>query len=50
QDNKEKQKHVAIIKLVTVIMTIIVILVVGFFYGHSFLWLLRELHERLRKH
>lgn len=50
QDNKEKQKHVAIIKLVTVIMTIIVILVVGFFYGHSFLWLLRELHEKLRKH
>jgi hypothetical protein len=50
KDNKEKQKHVAIIKLVTLIMTIIVILVVGFFYGHSFLWLLREIHEKLRKH
>jgi len=50
QDNKEKQRHVAIIKLVTIVMTIIVILVVGFFYGHSFLWLLRELHEKLRKH
>ncbi|MCF8144500.1 MAG: cytochrome c family protein [Deltaproteobacteria bacterium] len=50
RDNKGKQKHVAIIKLVTLIMTIIVILVVGFFYGHSFLWLLRELHEKLRKH
>lgn len=50
RDDKEKQKHVTIIKLVTVVMTIIVILVVGFFYGHSFLWLLRELHEKLRKH
>jgi hypothetical protein len=50
RDNKEKQKHVTIIKIVTLIMTIIVILVVGFFYGHSFLWLLREIHEKLRKH
>jgi hypothetical protein len=24
--------------------------VVGFFYGHTFLWILRELHERLRRH
>ena len=50
KDNKEKGKHVTIIKIVTLIMTIIVLLVVGFFYGHSFLWLLRELHEKLRKH
>jgi len=50
RDNKEKQKHVTIIKIVTFIMTIMVILVVGFFYGHSFLWLLREIHEKLRKH
>ena len=50
KDNKEKQKRVTIIKIVTLIMMIIVILVVGFFYGHSFLWLLRELHEKLRKH
>jgi len=49
-ENKEKQKHVTIIKIVTLIMTIIIILVVGFFYGHSFLWLLREIHEKLRKH
>jgi len=49
-ENKEKQKHVTIIKIVTLIMMIIVILVVGFFYGHSFLWLLREIHEKLRKH
>ncbi len=50
KDNKEKQRRVAIIRAVTVVMTIIVILVVGFFYGHSFLWLLRELHEKLRRH
>jgi len=50
KDDKEKQRHIAIIKAVTLIMTIVVILVVGFFYGHSFLWLLREFHERLRKH
>jgi len=50
RDNREKQKHVTIIKIVTLIMTIMVILVVGFFYGHSFLWLLREIHEKLRKH
>jgi hypothetical protein len=47
---QEKEKRVAIIKMVTLIMTIIVILVVGFFYSHSFLWLLREIHEKLRKH
>ncbi|MBW1780461.1 MAG: hypothetical protein JRL30_06945 [Deltaproteobacteria bacterium] len=50
KDDKEKRRHVTIIKIVTLIMAVIVILVVGFFYGHSFLWLLRELHERLRKH
>ena len=50
KDDKEKRERVVIIKAVTAIMLIIVILVVGFFYGHSFVWLLRELHERLRKH
>ena len=50
KDQKEKRARVALIKTVTAIMLILVILVVGFFYGHSFLWLLRELHEKLRKH
>ncbi len=49
-ENKAKEKRVAIIHVVTLIMTMIVILVVGFFYGHSFLWLLREIHEKLRRH
>jgi len=50
KDDKEKKTRVALIKTVTAIMLIIVILVVGFFYGHSLIWLLRELHEKLRKH
>jgi hypothetical protein len=41
---------VALIRVVTILMTILVLLVVGFFYGHSFVWILRELHEKLRKH
>ena len=49
-DNKQKRAHVALIRVVTVLMAILVILVVGFFYGHSFAWILRELHEKLRKH
>lgn len=50
ENNKQKRAHVALIRVVTVLMAILVILVVGFFYGHSFVWLLRELHEKLRKH
>jgi len=48
--NNEKRSHVALIRVVTVLMAILAILIVGFFYGHSFVWILRELHERLRKH
>ncbi len=50
QDDKEKRARVALIRVVTVLMSILVILVVAFFYGHSFVWMLRELHEKLRKH
>jgi len=50
KDNKDKRARVALIRVVTILMGILVILVVGFFYGHSFVWMLRELHERLRKH
>ena len=50
ENDREKRMHVALIRILTVLMSILVILVVGFFYGHSFLWLLRELHEKLRKH
>lgn len=50
ENDTEKRAHVALIRVVTVLMSILVILVVGFFYGHSFVWILRELHEKLRKH
>jgi hypothetical protein len=50
EKDKDKAGRVAVIKAVTVIMSILVILVVCFFYGHSFVWILRELHERLRRH
>jgi ribosomal protein L31 len=50
ENDKEKRAHVALIRVVTILMTILVLLVVGFFYGHSFVWILRELHEKLRKH
>ncbi len=50
ESDKEKRAHVALIRVVTILMTILVLLVVGFFYGHSFVWILRELHEKLRKH
>lgn len=50
ENDKEKRARVALIRVVTVLMSILVILVVGFFYGHSFVWILRELHEKLRKH
>ena len=50
ENDKQKRAHVTLIRVVTVLMAIMVILVVGFFYGHSFVWILRELHEKLRKH
>jgi hypothetical protein len=46
----EKAAKVLVIKLVTLFMGTLVIVVVVFFYGHSFLWLLREIHEKLRRH
>ncbi len=50
EKNPEKEAKVAVIKLITVVMGTLVLLVVIFFYGHSFLWLLREIHEKLKKH
>ena len=39
----------AVIQLITVVMGTLVLVVVIFFYGHSFLWLLREIHEKLKR-
>lgn len=45
----EKTAKVRVILIVSLVMGTLVVLVVIFFYGHSFLWLLREIHEKLRK-
>ncbi len=50
ENNAQKRARVTLIRVVTLLMSIVVILVAGFFYGHSFVWLLRELHEKLRRH
>jgi hypothetical protein len=47
--NPEKAAKVKVIKLVTMLMGALVLIVVVIFYGHSFLWLLREIHEKLRR-
>jgi hypothetical protein len=49
EKDREKKARVALIKTVALIMTVLVILVVAFFYGHTFLWILRELNHHLRK-
>lgn len=45
----EKAAKVKVIRLVTILMGALVLIVVVFFYGHSILWLLREIHEKLRR-
>jgi hypothetical protein len=46
----EKAAKVRVIRLVAVMMGVLVLVVVLVFYGHSFLWLLREIHEKLKRH
>ncbi|MGM0427626.1 MAG: multiheme c-type cytochrome [Thermodesulfobacteriota bacterium] len=46
----QKKERVALVRVITAVMGILVLFVVCFFYGHTFVWLLRELHEKLRKH
>jgi hypothetical protein len=47
--DREREKAVSLISIVSALMGIFVTLVVVFFYGHSLLWLLREIHEKLRR-
>jgi hypothetical protein len=47
--DENKRARVAVIRVVTTLMFVLVTLVVGFFYGHSFLWILREIHKKLRR-
>jgi DNA-directed RNA polymerase subunit RPC12/RpoP len=48
----DSPKHRAILWIhrIKVVMIAVVALSLVFFFGHSLLWLLRELHEKLRKH
>jgi hypothetical protein len=47
--DRDKKNRVDIIRTVTVVLLILVIGLVAFFYGHSLIWLLRELHEKLKR-
>jgi hypothetical protein len=48
-DSKAKAEKVAVIRALTIIMALIALVTVLGFYGHSFLWMLRELHEKIRR-
>jgi hypothetical protein len=48
--NPEKAAKVKVIRLVAFLMGALVLVVVLVFYGHSFLWLIREIHEKLKRH
>ncbi len=48
-DQPEKAKRVAVIRAVTILMAVVVGLMVAFFWGHSFIWLLRDLHHKIRR-
>ena len=46
----EKKRSLVWIERVRWISIAVVAISLAFFFGHSFLWLLREIHEKLRKH
>jgi Cytochrome c554 and c-prime len=49
EKDRDKKSRVGVIQTVTLVMLVLVIALVVFFYGHSFIWLLRELHEKLKR-
>lgn len=49
EKDRDKKYRVDLIRTVTLVMLVLVIGLVAFFYGHSFIWLLRELHEKLKR-
>lgn len=50
KQDADKIWRVNLILTVGMIMFVIVLVVVGGYYGHSLLWLLRDLHHKIRKH
>ena len=49
EKDQDKKSRVRVIRTVTLVMLVLVVGLVAFFYGHSFIWLLRELHEKLKR-
>ncbi len=50
KQSAEKQRSTAIIQIVGRIVKIAVILVIAFFVLHTFVWILREVHRKLREY
>jgi cell division septal protein FtsQ len=48
-EQPDKARRVAVIRAVTILMAVLVGLMVAFFWGHSFIWLLRDLHHKIRR-
>jgi ribosomal protein L31 len=48
QKEQEKKESLILVHRVRVVAFTVVALVLVFFFGHSFLWIMRELHEKLR--
>lgn len=49
EKDRDEKYRVDMIRTVTLVMLVLVLGLVAFFYGHSFIWLLRELHEKLKR-
>jgi hypothetical protein len=50
EKDQGKRDAVLLIHRVKIIALIVVALILAFFFGHAFVWMLRELHEKLRRH
>jgi len=49
KDDAALVKRVNLIQALAWIMGVVALITVGFFYGHNFVWLLRELHYKIRR-
>jgi hypothetical protein len=49
EKDREKKARVVLIQTVALVMLVLVAALVAFFYGHGFLWILREIHEKLKR-
>ncbi|MCF8034575.1 MAG: cytochrome c3 family protein [Desulfarculaceae bacterium] len=50
KEDAAKRRSLYLIYTVSAILGVLAVCVVGFFYGHTFLWMLREIQHKLRKH